>query len=54
MVEDATATFGRRGPEGEHYGAEVVHRVALASLHGEFAKVRATRDVLASLDEGKA
>ncbi|MBS1240582.1 MAG: cysteine hydrolase [Gemmatimonadetes bacterium] len=47
VVEDATATFERRGPDGTHYSADLMHRVELASLHGEFATVRCTRDVLA-------
>jgi nicotinamidase-related amidase len=46
VVEDATATFERVGPDGAHYSADVMHRAALASLHGEFATVRSTRDVL--------
>lgn len=46
VVEDATATFERRGPDGAHYGADLMHRAALASLHGEFATVRSARDVL--------
>jgi nicotinamidase-related amidase len=47
VVEDATATFDRDGPDGEHYSADLMHRAALASLHGEFATVRTTRAVLA-------
>ena len=46
VVEDATATFERRGPDGTHYTADLMHRAALASLHGEFATVRSARDVL--------
>ena len=46
VVEDATATFERRGPDGTHYSADLMHRVALASLHGEFATVRRTQDIL--------
>ena len=49
VVEDATATFERHGADGTHYGADLMHRAALASLHGEFATVRSTRDVLAGL-----
>jgi nicotinamidase-related amidase len=49
LVEDATATFERRGPDGAHYSADIMHRAALASLHGEFATVRTARDVLASV-----
>ena len=49
VVEDATATFERTGPDGIRYTAEQMHRVALASLHGEFADVQSARDVLARL-----
>lgn len=60
VVEDATATFERRGPDGTHYSAELMHRSALASLHGEFARVRSVREILAlqphppSVDVGSA
>lgn len=47
VVEDATATFERVGPDGRSYSADLMHRVALASLHGEFATVKPARDVLA-------
>jgi nicotinamidase-related amidase len=50
VVEDATATFERQGPDGAHYSADLMHRAALASLHGEFATVRSAREVRASLD----
>ena len=49
VVEDATATFERTGPDGTHYSADLMHRAALASLNQEFAAVRSTRDVLATL-----
>jgi nicotinamidase-related amidase len=47
VVSDATATFERRGPDGKHYSADVMHGAALASLHGEFAMVRTAAEVLA-------
>jgi len=50
LVSDGTATFERSGPDGDHYGADQVHRLALASLHGEFATVCRTKDVLAATD----
>src|SRR5688500_10916805 len=50
VAEDATATFERRGPDGTHYSADLMHRVTLASLHGEFATVRSTRDILAAVE----
>ena len=49
VVEDATATFERTGPDGVRYSAEQMHRLALASLHGEFAQVQSAQDVLARL-----
>jgi len=49
VVSDGTATFERTGPDGDHHTAEQMHRVALASLHGEFATVRRTSEVLAAL-----
>lgn len=49
VVADATATFERRGPDGTHWSADTMHRVALASLHGEFATVRSSDAVLAEL-----
>lgn len=49
IVEDATATFERTGPDGVHYSAQLMHDVALASLHGEFATVVSTREVVAAL-----
>jgi nicotinamidase-related amidase len=50
VVSDGTATFERTGPDGQHHGADQMHRLALASLHGEFAIIRRTDDLLAALD----
>lgn len=52
VVEDATATFERIGPDGLRYSARQMHGAALASLREEFAEVRCTRDVLAPLRPG--
>lgn len=46
VVDDATATHDRVGPEGVHYTADEMHRLALASLHGEFARVVQAAEVL--------
>jgi len=46
VVEDATATFERVGPDGTLYSADLMHRAALTSVHGEFATVRSARDIL--------
>lgn len=48
VVADGTATFGRAGHDGRHYSADEVHRLALASLHGEFATVLDAAAVLAA------
>ena len=53
VVEDATATFERVGPNGAHYPAQAMHELALASLHGEFARVLSTLEVLDEL-KGRA
>jgi nicotinamidase-related amidase len=47
LVADACATFARQTPDGAVIAAEEVQRVHLASLHGEFARVRQTAEVLA-------
>ena len=47
VAGDATATHERRGYDGAVHSAEQMHDAALASLHGEFATVRTTRDILA-------
>jgi len=50
VVSDATATFDNTGPDGRLYPAQLLHDVALADLHGEFATVLDTDRVLAALD----
>ena len=55
VVSDGTATFERTGPDGEHHTADEMHRFALASLHGEFATIRRTEEVLTEiLGQGRA
>ena len=49
VVDDATATFDRTGPDGVQYAAEQMHRVELASLHQEFAQVVRAGELLAQL-----
>ena len=48
VVEDATSTFDRSGPDGVVHPAELVHSVSLANLHQEFAVVVHSREVLAA------
>ncbi|WP_316634116.1 cysteine hydrolase family protein [uncultured Flavobacterium sp.] len=42
VVSDATATFNKKGFDGQNYSAELIHETALASLNGEFATVVTT------------
>ncbi len=39
LISDATATFDRKGLNGQTYSSEMIHETALASLHEEFAEV---------------
>jgi len=39
LVDDATATFNKKGIDGKNYPAELIHETALASLDNEFATV---------------
>ena len=43
---DATHTFDRTGPDGEVVPAELLARVTAANLHGEFATVVRTEELL--------
>ena len=49
VVADATAAHAARGYDGRSFTAEEVHATALASLHGEFATVVTSDEVLAAL-----
>lgn len=49
VISDATATFDKTGVDGEHFDAEMIHATALASLHGEFATVITSKQLIASL-----
>lgn len=46
VVADATAAHEAVGYDGRRFSADEIHRTALASLHGEFATVQTTGDVL--------
>lgn len=46
LVSDATAAFERTGPDGQHFTAEEMHNINLASLNGEFCVVKSTREIL--------
>ena len=46
VVYDATATFNKKGFNGELYSAQLIHNTALASLNGEFASIIRTADLI--------
>jgi len=50
LLSDATATFNRKGVNGEAYSAEQVHRMSLSNLNDEFATVLSTKELLSLLD----
>jgi len=47
LVEDACATTNRVGPDGIDHDPELVHRMAVATLHGEFCTAISAHDALA-------
>lgn len=48
LVGDATATYARKAHNGCDYTADQMHESALVSLHGEFATIATTEEVLAA------
>lgn len=50
VVSDATAAHGRVGYDGVAYTSEMIHRVSLVTLDGEFGTVRSTDEVLELID----
>lgn len=52
LVRDATWTFDRVGPDGDRHAAEAIHAMTLANLHGEFARIVRTAEVVAALADG--
>jgi nicotinamidase-related amidase len=48
---DATHTFDRAGPDGTTISADALTRVTAANLHGEFARVVTTANLLSGLSD---
>lgn len=46
LVGDATATFDRKGINGELFSAEIIHQTTLANLQDEFAQIITTNRLL--------
>ena len=51
LVSDAIAAFEITGPDGKKYAPEEIHRISLATLHDEFAKVVDAKTVFEMLDK---
>ena len=49
VAADACAAHAQTGYDGRRHSAEEVHQVSLATLHGEFAEVASTADILEAL-----
>lgn len=49
LVSDATATFNKKGVDGQNFSAELIHETALASLNHEFATVVTTEFIKRSI-----
>ena len=52
VVADATAAHAHPGYDGTPYSAATIHAVELATLHGEFALVLTTDQILAQASQG--
>ena len=46
LVSDATATFTKKGMNGQIFSAELIHDTTLASLNEEFATILTTNDLI--------
>lgn len=50
LIEDAVATFCKRGTNGQLFSAEIIHDTALASLKDEFATIFKTARIIEILE----
>lgn len=46
VVDDASACFDTKGPDGTNYTADQIHAISIANLHQEFAKIVITNDLI--------
>jgi len=49
LIDDATATFDRKGVNGEVFSADIIHQTTLANLSEEFAEIMTADTLIASL-----
>ncbi len=50
LIEDAVATFPKKGVDGTLYSAQLIHDTAIASLKDEFATILSTSQVIKQLN----
>ena len=46
LISDATAAFGLKDQHGTYYDATTIHNTSLATLHGEFATILTTKQLI--------
>ncbi|KEP25986.1 cysteine hydrolase family protein [Bacillus zhangzhouensis] len=51
LISDATAAFGLTDQNDTYYDPGTIHRLSLATLHGEFATVMTTEQLISDLME---
>jgi nicotinamidase-related amidase len=49
VVSDATASFNKKGLDGEIYPSELVHQLSLSNLKTEFAEIQTTQQIISSI-----
>jgi nicotinamidase-related amidase len=49
LVRDATWTYDRTGPDGDHHSAAELHAMTLSNLSGEFATIVTAAQIIARL-----
>lgn len=54
LIEDAAATFCKRGMKGQLFSAEIIHETAIASLNEEFATILKTDQIIGILNENQS
>jgi len=50
-VSDGVWAYGEKGPDGRTHTADDVHSMTLSNMHGEFATVVTTQEILAKLGQ---
>lgn len=49
LISDATATFNKKGLDGQNFSAELIHKTAMASLKDEFATIISTDVIIQAI-----